>query len=114
MTSANENLPGKPEAVIGVGSGAVVRRRWTFSIQDWNDHETYVTENGAETDYSDAKEFIGTGSEAQCEADRRADLWETKQNALAARVTFHSHGVVTMPDDLSQATASVGKAQESK
>ena len=42
----------------------------------------------------DAKEHIATDAEAAIEADRRADLWETKQDALVARVTRHSQGKI--------------------
>jgi predicted RNA-binding Zn-ribbon protein involved in translation (DUF1610 family) len=35
MTSANANLPGKPEAVIGVGSGAVVRPTDSRMVRDF-------------------------------------------------------------------------------
>ena len=37
--------------------------------------------------------------EAATEADRRADMWETKQDALVARVTHRSQGIVhELPD----------------
>ena len=76
---------------------AVVRRRWLYTVADWNDHETYVDENGNEICRDDAKEHIATDAEAAIEADRRADLWETQQDALAARVTRHSQGIVREP-----------------
>lgn len=75
-----------------------MKRRWIYSVTDWNDDVFHVDENGDEIHADEAKEHIATDAEAGIEADRRADLWETKQNALAARVTHHSRGIVNEND----------------
>ena len=71
-----------------------ITRRWFFSVTDWEDTEYYLNEEGEEIDYSDAQEFIGGLYAAAKEAERRADMWEEKNQAFAARVTHHSRGVV--------------------
>lgn len=76
----------------------MVRRRWLYTVTDWNEDESHVDENGDEVCRDDAKEHIATDAEATIEADRRADLWETKQDAIAACVTRHSQGIVTPKD----------------
>lgn len=69
-------------------------RRWLYSVIDFNDDECYIDENGREIDCSDAKEHIATDADAITEGDRRADLWEKEQDAIAAKITRHSRGVV--------------------
>ncbi|MEK7766781.1 MAG: hypothetical protein AAB368_11130 [bacterium] len=75
-------------------------------MTDWNDDEFHMDENGNEVCRDDAREHIATAAEATIEADRRADLWETKQDALVARVTHHSQGKVReTPNDQAQRLA---------
>lgn len=90
----NELTTSSVESVPAVAVQRMVRRRWLYEVTDWNDDSAYMDENGEEVCRDDAKEHIGTDAEATIESDRRADLWETKQNALAARVTLHSQGIV--------------------
>ena len=71
----------------------MVRRRWLYTVTDWDDREEYVDANGEEVCRDDAKEHIATDAEASEESDRRADLWETKQDALVASATRHSQGI---------------------
>ena|SRR3990167_1880807 len=78
---------------VNVAPG-IVQRRWLYTVTDWDDATSYVDENGDEVCLDDAREHIANDSEAATEADRRADMWETKQDALAARVTRHSRGIV--------------------
>ena len=85
------------KAASGGSLERLARRRWLYTVTDWNDDETLVDENGDEVFRDDAKEHIATDAEAAIEADRRADLWETKQDALVARVTRHSQGIVSAP-----------------
>jgi hypothetical protein len=69
-------------------------RRWLFKVTDWNDDEFYVDADGKQSSYDDVPKFVGTDYEALQEGDRRADLWEQKYDALAARVTRESQGIV--------------------
>ena len=69
-------------------------RRWTFSVNDFDDEDSYVDHDGNEVDYSDAVPWIGTDDEASAEGERRANRWEEHENAFACRVTRHSNGVV--------------------
>ena len=69
-------------------------KRWTFSVMDFEDHDSYVDADGKEIDYSDAVEFVGTVEEASNEAKRRADAWEEREDACATKVTYHSMGTV--------------------
>jgi len=68
------------------------KRRWVFSVVDI-DRELFLDENGRPVDYSDAKEWIGFDGEAEDEAVRRADLYESN-GGLALRIKYHSLGVV--------------------
>ena len=74
-------------------------RRWLFSITDWEDTEYYVNEEGEEIDYSDAQEFIGGSYAAEKKAERRANMWEEKNQAFAARLSHHSQGIVPYPPE---------------
>ena len=76
-----------------------LRRRWLYEVTDFSDASSYVDDDGNEIRQDDAKEHIATEAEAAIEADRRADLWETKQDALVARVTRHSQGIVSEPSN---------------
>ena len=69
-------------------------RRWTFSVTDFGGSESYVDAEGKQIDYSDAVIFVGTNEEASTEGERRADAWEERANACAAKITHHSMGVV--------------------
>lgn len=73
--------------------GPTVKRRWLYTVTDLNDETTHVDANGDEICRDDAPEHIATDWDATLEADRRADLWETKQNAIVARATRHSQGI---------------------
>ena len=70
------------------------QRRWTFSIKDFDDRESFLDADGKEIDYLDAEDatFVGTDMEALVESGRRADAWELRASACAARVTYHSRG----------------------
>ena len=68
------------------------KRRWIFSVTDFEDYDSYVDADGKEIDYSDAVEFVGTTEEASNEAERRVDAWEEREDACAAKVTYHSMG----------------------
>jgi len=71
------------------------QRRWLFYVTDWNDERFYVDADGHQGSYEDLPmEFVGTDNEAIREGDRRADLWEVKQDAMAASVTRESRGRV--------------------
>ena len=72
------------------------KRLWIFSVEDFDGNEAYLDKDGNETDEETAKgiPFTGTNFEAQEECDRRADLWEDKQDCCAAQVTQHSLGKV--------------------
>ena len=71
-----------------------LRRLWTFSVTDYEDHESYVDADGKEINYSDAATFVGTHEEAVTESERRANAWEERKDACCAKVTHHSMGVV--------------------
>ena len=70
-------------------------RRWTFSIIDCDDLESYVDEEGNKIDYFDAVDFVGTDEEANEESRRRADAWEENGHAFAAKIIRHSMGAVS-------------------
>lgn len=70
-------------------------RRWVFSVTDCNGDEFYLDENGKEADQSDAKEHVATDTDAATEGDRRADLWEKEQSAVALKITRHAKGKAT-------------------
>lgn len=72
----------------------MLKRRWLYTVTDWDDHEEYVDANGEQVCRDEAEEHLATELEAMVEAARRADLWETKQDTLVARVTRHSTGIV--------------------
>jgi hypothetical protein len=97
MKTQNALTAPQPPPIQKPGGGCLerlVRRRWLYTVTDWNDDESHVDENGEEVCRDDAKEHVATDAEAAIEADRRADLWETKQDALVAKVTRHSQGIV--------------------
>jgi hypothetical protein len=99
MTQPNDQTVSPATEMAAVGLHAVVRRRWLYEVTDFDDASSYVDENGNEISRDDAREHIATDAEAATEADRRADLWETKQDALVARVTRHSQGKVSEPSN---------------
>jgi len=72
----------------------VIRRRWLFRCEDWNDDEFCLDAEGNETCEDEAVPWIGSDKEAHQEADRRCDLWEEANNAFVAKVTMESRGRV--------------------
>ena len=71
-----------------------ILRRWIFNVTDGNDDVFCVGKDGGEIHPSDALVFTGTDSEAEAEAERRADAWEIKHNALCMRIERESRGKV--------------------
>lgn len=67
-----------------------VKRAWKFEIEDWDEETEYWREDGADDDFI----FIGTGAEAQEEADRIADAWENRNDAFCSKVTMESQGKI--------------------
>ena len=78
-----------------LGVERIVVRRWRFSVLDWGDDEFWLGVTGESVCEDDAFEFIGTDRQAAKEGDRLADLWEGREDSLAANVTYHSRGVVS-------------------
>ena len=73
------------------------KRNWYFEIEDWEDGASeYPDENGVNAGYDTARDtpFIGNETEANAEAERRADLWESQVNGFASKVTLHAFGRV--------------------
>ena len=78
-----------------LGVERLVIRRWRFSVLDWNDDEFWLSGTGESVGEDDAVEFVGTDRQAREEADRLSDLWEEREDALVAKATYHSRGVVS-------------------
>ena len=72
------------------------RRKWMFSVEDWDGRMHYIDTAGNEIDEDMAKtsSFVGTDREALRESETRADRWEDITGYLVAKVTRHSLGIV--------------------
>ena len=70
------------------------QRKWIYSVEDVEGEEFYVNENGEEVDEDDAIVHVATDAKALRESERRADLWERKESALACKVTRYSKWIV--------------------
>jgi hypothetical protein len=81
-------IPGKYDVIRGM---APIVRRWKFRIVDGNNDSFYVDADGKDNTEC---EFIGTDVDAQREADRRADTWQTVTNSNCLRVVYESQGKV--------------------
>ena len=70
------------------------KKRWCFSILDFDEEEEYVDEDGVTVDfeYARANPFIGNDKEAGEEGDRRADLWEENNECFPEKVIRHCLG----------------------
>lgn len=63
-------------------------RSWKFRVCDFEDVEYYVDEAGRVIGRHEAEVFRGPPAEAAKEADRRARLWEKKNDQLAATAVY--------------------------
>lgn len=73
----------------------VMKRKWAFYIK-YADGNAYLDLESNEIDYEEAynKSFIGDITDAEKEADRRANLWEDKNKGSIARIVYESLGKV--------------------
>jgi len=70
-------------------------KRWRFRIEDWDDNTFHLGSTGNEVDEDNQEEwFIGTQREADIEADRRANLWEDRTDALVSHIVSESRGKI--------------------
>ena len=73
------------------------RRLWRFYVDDFNEEDESVCldATGYPVDPEDVDLWTGTKAEATEEAERRADMWEEREEGwLVGRVTSESLGIV--------------------
>ena len=70
-------------------------RRWIFFATTFDDKEFVLGGDGEQLDETQAVPFVGTGSEAMVEGDRRACRWEIVNDASIAKVISQSQGVIS-------------------
>jgi len=88
-------------------------RQWYFMARDFEETTECLGRNGESIAESEARLYLftGTDQEAGIEANRRADLWESRKDCFAAQVTHVSLGKVLTENDVTPLTE-LEKAKE--